>query len=313
MAFENHSMRYQEDKEAHRVDTGWFLSQGTRCAFTLRIPSGEGPFPAVLMMHGWGGVQRNWVPPFYASFLQLGFAVMTFDYRGWGASEGLPRHVIRIADRLNDAEAALNYLKNQAAVDSGRIVLWGTSLGGGFACTLAARHPELMGAIAQVPMLDGRASSKSTPMGEKVRLGLRAVVDLFRGSRPLYVPIYAPPGGLGTMTRDNAYQRKLECERLYGQGANNVIAARSILTMGAYRPLDCLPQIDVPMIIVGGRRDTISPFDEVSVRAKVKENIEVEVLDANHFDPYLPPVLDRNLASQVKFLQRLLRPPSPGL
>lgn len=184
------------------IQTGWFFNQGTRCAFTLRTPTGEGPFPTVLMLHGWGGVQNNWVPPFYARFLELGFAVMTFDFRGWGTSEGLPRHVIRIADRLEDAEAALSFLKTQSAVDAGRIVLWGTSLGGGLACTLAARHPELLGVIAQVPMLDGRAAAKITPLADKVQLGLRAVVDLFRGPCPLYVPIYAPPGCMGTMTRD---------------------------------------------------------------------------------------------------------------
>lgn len=294
------------ERSSRRVETGWFLSQGVRCAFTLRKPAGEGPAPAVLMMHGWGGVQQNWVPPFYTRFLELGFAVMTFDYRGWGASEGLPRQVIRIADRLEDAEAALSFLKAQAAVDPGRVVLWGTSLGGGFACTLAARHPELMGAIAQVPMLDGRAAARITPVADKVRLGLRAIADVFRGGRPLYVPIYAPPGGLGTMTRDNAYQRKLECERLYGRGADNLIAARSILTMGPYRPLDCLADIGIPLLILAGRRDTISPFDAQAVRSRVGANVEVQSLDANHFDAYLPPVLADNLAIQSRFLQRLL-------
>lgn len=291
---------------AHLVREGHFDSQGTRCAFTLRMPKGQGSFPAVLMHHGWGGVQGNWVPPFCERFLAMGLAVMTFDYRGWGRSAGLPRHVIRIQDRLADAESALACLKQQPGIDATRLVLWGTSLGGGMVCTLAERHPELLGVIAQVPMLDGRAAAKVTPLKDKLRLGLFAVADLLRGDKPLYVPIYAQPGRFGTMTRDAAHEARLTCERLYGPGADNKVAARSILTMGPYRPMDSLPRVSVPLLMLVGLKDTVAPCDVAALRTRLRPNIQLETLDANHFEPYLAPVLDTNLSHQTRFLSQLL-------
>ncbi|MEQ1311999.1 alpha/beta hydrolase [Acinetobacter sp. XH1639] len=296
------------NNQNYNIKTGKFTSTGTSCAFTLRTPQTTSPtqFPAILMLHGWGGTQNSWVWPFAERFLSMGFAVMTFDYRGWGQSEGTPRHVTKVKDRIKDAEAALNFLKNQLEVDATRIVLWGTSLGGGHACSVAAKHPELFGIIAQVPMLDGSAAAKITPLRQKIRLGAHALADLIPMRKPIYIPIYASPDNFGTLTRDGAAALKQESERLYGKSTENFIAARSILTMGSYKPLDVLPKINTPTLIIWGRNDTVAPFPFKAVQSISKPNFKIVELNANHFEPYLTPVFLENIEHQMRFLDTLL-------
>jgi len=289
-----------------------FQSAGVRCASTLHLPEGAGPFPAILMVHGWGGVQDALTLPFYAPIIEAGFAVMTFDYVGWGQSDGTPRNVINPWHRERDVENALRHLREQSRIDSARIVLWGTSFGGGHVVRLAAQHPELLGAIAQVPMLDGMAAAKAVPPMRMARFGLSGLVDLMRGKNPIYLPVVAAEGEWSSMDRDGAalamekgMQALVEHHGAEAQPYDNRVAARSLLTMGLYRPFKSLKDITIPLLIVGATRDTVAPFVEKRIRALGNPRIRIETLDANHFDPYFEPALSRNLEYQLDFLKGL--------
>ena len=297
--------------KARSVKTA-FQSAGVRCAATLHLPEGVGPFPAILMVHGWGGVQDALTLPFYAPFNAAGFAVMTFDYVGWGQSEGTPRNVIDPHHRERDAESALQHLREQAGIDPRRIVLWGTSFGGGHVVQLAARHPELLGAIAQVPMLDGMAAVKAEPPLRLARFGWSGLRDLLRGKDPIYLPVVAGEGEWSSMDRDDAalaMQKGLRAMAdTLGEQAlpyDNRVAARSLLTMGGYRPFKSLKDVAIPLLIVGATRDTVAPFVEAKLRALNNPRIRIETLDANHFDPYFEPALSLNLGHQLDFLKSL--------
>jgi uncharacterized protein len=68
---------------------------------------------------------------------RLGTSVLIFDYPGYGKSEGKPNE-----ERCYDAaEAALGWLRDEKAVPTERMILYGESLGGGVATEMARRHP----------------------------------------------------------------------------------------------------------------------------------------------------------------------------
>ncbi|MFO1024363.1 MAG: dienelactone hydrolase family protein [Acetobacteraceae bacterium] len=106
----------------------------------LSRPSGDGPAPAVVMLHGCSGLVAGGRPaPLYTAwrdlFLQEGFAVLMVDSassRGFGqtctAGEARKR---MWAERPSDAYAALAYLQAQPFIDATRISLAGWSQGGG--------------------------------------------------------------------------------------------------------------------------------------------------------------------------------------
>ncbi len=71
-------------------------------------------------------------------FNSLGLAVLIFDYRGYGQSEGQPSE----QGSYRDAEAAWNYLTDRKGIPADEILLFGRSLGGAVAANLASRHPS---------------------------------------------------------------------------------------------------------------------------------------------------------------------------
>ncbi len=117
-----------------------FYSEGCKLAGDLYLPSdlerGE-ERAGVLLCHGYTGVKDLYLPDNARVLTDAGYVAMTFDYKGWGTSEG-PLARLNPYGRVADAHAALTFLAMQAEVDDDRLGIYGTSYGGGTAVWLAA-------------------------------------------------------------------------------------------------------------------------------------------------------------------------------
>ena len=89
---------------------------------------------ALLVFHGNGGNICHRLA-FYDAWLELGVSVFTFDYRGYGRSEGAPSE----AGTYLDGQAAYAWLRERGFVPQD-ILLLGKSLGGGVASEVAVRE-----------------------------------------------------------------------------------------------------------------------------------------------------------------------------
>ncbi|MCC2639568.1 MAG: alpha/beta hydrolase [Moraxellaceae bacterium] len=286
-----------------------FIADGDACAATLHVPEDTGArqLPGILMVGGWGSVQQALTAPFVHRFVAAGYAVMEFDFPGWGTSGGWPRQDINPWRRVRAANAALAHLKSQPQVDANRIVLWGTSFGGGHVVDLAAQHPDLYGAIIQVPMLDGVATVRAAPLRRLVQFIGYGIAGFLRPDAAIHIPTVARQGEFGSMDRDNAWEAlQLGLEAQGGRKYVNRVTARSLLTMGLYRPWTRLKDVRVPMLIVGATRDTVAPFVADKVRRVANPHLQVVQIDADHFDPYFEPYFPNALKPQLSFLSEVL-------
>lgn len=77
------------------------------------------------------------IEPLIWYLTDAGFNVLTYDYRGYGTSEGEPSE----QNSYEDIESAYKYLTQELRTPAGRIILHGRSLGGGPSIDLAAREP----------------------------------------------------------------------------------------------------------------------------------------------------------------------------
>ena len=117
-----------------------FYSEGCELAGDLYLPGdlGSGETRAgVLLCHGYTGVKELYLPDNARILTEAGYVAMTFDYKGWGTSEG-PRARLSPYGRVADAHAALTFLAMRAEVDDDRLGIYGTSYGGSTAVWLAA-------------------------------------------------------------------------------------------------------------------------------------------------------------------------------
>lgn len=291
---------------------GRFIFNNKQCATTLYLPPKDQltagrPRATLMMVHGWGGTQKVLINHFIEHFLAEGLAIFTFDYANWGDSEGLPRNTINPWQRVRNAEAALAYLKSLSEVDADKIFLWGSSFGGGHVVDLAVAHPELLGAIAQVPMLDGLAAVTQVPLPRLMRFAGDITLDILNPFTTRYLPIVSDEGQYSSMDRDGASRTMDWVKTHLNEKYDNRVSAKSMMTMGFYQPYRRLPHVQLPLLIVGASHDTVAPFNAKKVYKYKSASTEVAVIDANHFDPYLKPWFDENIKIQSRFIEQLLQ------
>ncbi len=82
------------------------------------VASDAAPRPAMVMAHGFGAVKEMHLDTFAARFAKAGFAVLVFDYRRLGASDGIPRQEIDPAAQIEDYRNAITWVAAQNGVDS---------------------------------------------------------------------------------------------------------------------------------------------------------------------------------------------------
>jgi len=117
----------------------------------LYTPAGKGPFPAIIVIHEWWGL-NDWVKEQAAKLADQGYVVLAVDlYRGKVAensdvahelSRGLPE------DRAKrDLHAAFEFLASQPNVKKNRIGAIGWCMGGGYSLEVALQEPALAAAV----------------------------------------------------------------------------------------------------------------------------------------------------------------------
>ncbi len=291
-----------------REDTA-FDSHGTPCAAWLYRPEGVDRPPIIVMAHGFAAIRALRLAAYAERFAEAGYAVLVFDYRGWGDSPGEPRRVLDIGGQQDDWRAALTYARALDGVDSSRVVAWGTSFGAGHVLSIAAKDHGLAAIVAQVPHISGPASAFARPpaLTAQVALaGLRDQAGAAFGRQPLRLPAAAEPGTLAMMNTPDALSmlKRLAEDRYEELLPENNVAARIALTVPFYSPGRTAKKITTPALVQLAKDDVVTPY-EVALRA-VKRIPKGEVLsyDCGHFDPYVDPLFDTVVGDQIDFLRR---------
>jgi dipeptidyl aminopeptidase/acylaminoacyl peptidase len=140
-----------------RSETITFFSAGTLVTGTLRVPDRATiASPGIVQGPGWLGLRDAALyEPYHEALTDAGFAVLIFDYRGFGDSAG-DRGMLSPGAQLQDLVNAVTWLASRPDIDASRIGVFGSGgTGGGNAVLLAARDDRVRCAVSQVPVADG--------------------------------------------------------------------------------------------------------------------------------------------------------------
>ena len=140
-----------------------FYSEGCKLSGDLYLPEGLRPEDrraGIVLCHGYTGVKDLYLPDNARVLNEAGYVVLTFDYKGWGASEG-PRSRLAPYGRVADVQAALTFLGLQPQVDPDRLGIYGTSYGGATVVWVGAVDPRVKCIVSVVGVGHGRRWMRS--------------------------------------------------------------------------------------------------------------------------------------------------------
>ncbi|MGH7322830.1 MAG: alpha/beta hydrolase [Candidatus Rokuibacteriota bacterium] len=131
-----------------------FFSDGSRVKGIVETPDHDGPLPGIVLCAGYGGIKERLLPDIAHALVHVGYAVLRFDYRGFGESEGVRDRLFPL-EQVEDIRSALTYLGEERPVDASRLGLLGISFGGGNAAYTAGVDARVRCAVCVVGFGNG--------------------------------------------------------------------------------------------------------------------------------------------------------------
>ena len=117
-------------------------------------------YPTAIVTGSWTSIKEQ-MPDEYASLLAKdGFLTLTFDFTGFGESEGQPRYVEDFNLKIADIEAAVDYLAKHPNVDTDEITGLGVCASSGYMAHATAKDSRIKKLVLVAPWLHNAAIAK---------------------------------------------------------------------------------------------------------------------------------------------------------
>jgi hypothetical protein len=265
-----------------------FYSDGLRLSGVLTIPDGAGPFPGVVLCHGFTGIKELILPYYAGRFAEAGFAALAFDYRGFGESEG-PRGRLIPLEQVNDIRNAITFMETQTEVDTGHLGLWGTSFGGAHVPYVAGIDQRVRAAVAQVGFGDGERLFRRKSDDAQIAM-MQAMLAADRRQRVLT--------GSGATVDPLTMLSDEDSLRFFNQAIQELPQLRTQITLETaekiweYKPEEVVDTISPrALLLIAAEQDMPCPKEEYEfMYARAREPKRLVILPGlRHYDVYSGP------------------------
>jgi 3-oxoadipate enol-lactonase len=228
--------------------------------------AGDGP--PIVLVHGLSATRRNVVQGSRA-LLRRGYRLIAYDARGHGSSTPATSYDYR--DLVGDLQAVLTEL------DIERAALVGSSMGAATTMAFALEQPERVPALVQItPAYTGyaRTGDLDGDSWERMASGLES------GGIDGFVDV-AQPEGLPDKWREIAREATRQRMERHGHPQAVAEALRQVPRSIAWKGLEPLEHLEVPVLIVGSRdeADRLHPLGVAEEYARRLPNAELVVED----------------------------------
>ena len=275
-----------------------FQSKGVTCRGWLFTPDTAAPgpgFPTIVMAHGFSGVKEQALPDFAEQFAMAGFAVLLFDYRYFGSSDGEPRCQLFPLEMVEDYRNAISWASEQPNLDADRIGIWGTSYSGGLVAYVATYDKRVKAVVAQVPSLMNQETRRAADPARWDTVGrflLNDRIARYRTGTINYIKVVSPeaePCVLPGLESYNAFMSLKETAPNW----RNEITVESLERIREFDPVTHIGMMPpAALLVIAAEHDGLIPVDAVRKtyeRAPCPKKLAVYAI--GHFDIYREPWL----------------------
>ena len=279
------------------------ISEGI--TLTTRSPSGGKKRPAIILCHGFCGIREILLPQFAEVFTQAGFVTITFDYCGFGDSDGERGRLIPEM-QIDDIVTVINWAKEQPFIDKERVGLWGTSLGGGHVFGAAVKGGGVKCIVSQLAFADGEKNITHHMSSEEKKEFISTLEKLDAvkkaSGREKFVSITR-------VLNDNESKKFFEENRTQYPDMDIKIPFLTVKEMLDYKPVQYAAQVTCPSLIVVAEKDTVNPKEQGielynSVMHEDKQLYFVN--NARHYDTYSGEYFDEISAVETEWFKYYL-------
>lgn len=271
-------------------------------AVTLYHPDTQESVPVIVLCHGFCGIQELLLPGFAQAFVQAGYAAVTFDYRGFGASGGEQGRLVP-SMQIEDILTVITYVKTLPGIEATRVGLWGTSLGGGHVLAAAANDPSVKAVVSQLGFADGeQVVTRNMTDAEKEAFTVtieRMHEKKNHTGKEMFVSITK-------VLTDEQSKAFVEENRRRYPAMDIKIPFLTVREMLNYKPKNHASRVACPVFVVVAGNDGVNPPDQgialfESVTASIKR-LHVEE-NAGHYDIYEGKHFDHCVGEQIDWFR----------
>ena len=276
------------------------------------------PQPIVIMAHGFSATIDGMVADKFAEvFYEAGFAVLLYDHRNLGISDGEPRQQINRWIQARGYRDAINYVVTLPEIDKERIAIWGDSLSGAEVIVVGALDERVSAVIAQTP-----ACGAELPPDDPDGRLYEAIKETFlhgnvngtpdETTGPLPVVSFDQMNNPSLLKPLSAFRWFIEYGACHGTHWENKATLVVPKTPAPFHPMLCVSHLSAPILMIIANQDEMSGANP-DVSRKVfdlapdpKEKLEIE---GGHFGLLYYPgkLFEQASSAQKEFLLRYLR------
>ncbi|MDF8294334.1 alpha/beta hydrolase [Acinetobacter baumannii] len=291
---------------AYTVEPLYIPCDQEMIAADFYIPKTNNKSAVIIMAHGFAGLRQFKLIQYAQRFAQAGYAVILFDYRYWGGSTGKPREMISINSQLEDWKTMIQYASTCKFIDNRRIVLWGTSLSGGYALSLASELKNIQAIMVQIPYVDGAETAKLYPLQrypQALKLSSQDYMGSKMGLNPKRLPVVDQYKLCFMPTADSYYgYLSIVNPDYYWSGE---VPARVFFNLMRYRPIQLVRQINIPVLFIAAQHDSLIPIESSREAAtNIAPFVSYHEWDMKHFDIYHGSWFEKAVTTQLEFLHQ---------
>ncbi len=296
-----------------------FTSQNATLRGRLYVPENHpDKNPVVIMAHGFTTTINGMTADKYAGrFREAGFAVLLYDHRNLGISDGEPRRDVNFWVQCRGYVDCIDFAETRPEIDPERIAVWGASMSAKEAFLVGATDERVKAIVTMIPAF-GETLPVEDKDGKLYKFAKETVMrdDIMAMSHTVFerMPIVSSDqlGTPSVLTEITAYRWFIEYGGRFGTNWDNVVSYSDVERPELYHTGQFAHRLKAPILMIVAVNDEMegaNPEVTLAIYNKVTQPKEWVDIDGGHFGllHYPSALFDKSSNAQIAFLNKYLK------